>query len=119
MKALVQNNYVHQVEANNSTFPVAEGYEWVTVPQDVTPINGWTYDGATFSPPVVDEMENWLNGMRALDAVMPRAMEDIYDGMETAAQERVPQFTRDLIASKKTLRGEKPSPPGADSQDYL
>jgi len=50
----------------------------------------------------------WENGMAATDADIPRQLEDIYDALDEDAQARVPQITRDKIAAKKTLRGERP-----------
>ena len=50
----------------------------------------------------------WENGMAETDKDMPRYIEDVYDGLDEAAQGRVPQITQDRITAKKTLRGEKP-----------
>jgi hypothetical protein len=51
---------------------------------------------------------NWKYSMMATDKDVPRSAEDIYDALQADAQARVPQITRDKIAAKKTLRGEKP-----------
>ena len=55
-----------------------------------------------------DILNDWKSAMFATDVAMPRSMEDIYDALDEDAQARVPQITRDRIAAKKTLRGEKP-----------
>ena len=55
-----------------------------------------------------DILNDWKAAMFATDVAMPRSMEDIYDALDEDAQGRVPQITRDRIAAKKTLRGERP-----------
>ena len=55
-----------------------------------------------------DILNDWKSAMFATDVAMPRSMEDIYDALDEDAQGRVPQITRDRIAAKKTLRGERP-----------
>jgi hypothetical protein len=55
-----------------------------------------------------DILNDWMAAMSDTDRDVPRSMEDIYDALQEDAQARVPQITRDRIAAKKTLRGEKP-----------
>ena len=55
-----------------------------------------------------DILNDWKAEMSVTDRDVPRSTEDIYDALQADAQARVPQITRDKIAAKKTLRGEKP-----------
>ena len=55
-----------------------------------------------------DILNDWKAAMSDTDRDVTRATEDIYDALQEDAQARVPQITRDRIAAKKTLRGEKP-----------
>ena len=53
-------------------------------------------------------LQEWEGAMIESDEGVPRFIEDIYDALQEDAQARVPQITRDKIAAKKTLRGERP-----------
>lgn len=53
-------------------------------------------------------LQEWKGAMIESDEDIPRFIEDIYDALQEDAQARVPQITRDKIAAKKTLRGERP-----------
>ena len=55
-----------------------------------------------------DILNDWKAAMSNTDQDVPRSTEDIYDALDEDAQGRVVQITRDRIAAKKTLRGEKP-----------
>ena len=55
-----------------------------------------------------DILLDWKAAMSNTDQDVPRSTEDIYDALDEDAQGRVAQITRDRIAAKKTLRGEKP-----------
>mgnify|MGYP004452522587 CR=1 FL=1 len=55
-----------------------------------------------------DILNDWLGAMFVTDRDVPRSTEDIYDALDEDAQGRVVQVTRDRIADKKTLRGQKP-----------
>ena len=53
-------------------------------------------------------LQEWKGAMIESDEDIPRFIEDNYDALQEDAQARVPQITRDKIAAKKTLRGERP-----------
>jgi hypothetical protein len=55
-----------------------------------------------------DVLNDWKGAMSVTDKDVPRSTEDIYDALDEDAQGRVVQITRDRIAAKKTLRGQKP-----------
>lgn len=59
---------------------------------------------------VVRPMRNWDKQMHRADQVMAksRAVEDIFDALDATAQGRVSQQTKDAIAAKKVLRGQRP-----------
>ena len=57
-------------------------------------------------------MNDWVSAMyegdRFENGGIPRAMEDLYDAMDSSAQGKVSSQTRTKIATKKTLRGSRP-----------
>ena len=55
-----------------------------------------------------DILNDWKSAMSATDMDVSRATEDIYDALDEDTQGRVVQIIRDRIATKKTLRGERP-----------
>jgi hypothetical protein len=53
-------------------------------------------------------MDDWSQAMQENDHVLPRYVEDVYDGMNPSDQANVSQVTKDKVAAKKTLRGQRP-----------
>lgn len=52
-------------------------------------------------------LDDWKAAMTATDSIS-RPLEDIYDALTPVQQAAVAKETKDKIASKKTLRGQKP-----------
>lgn len=50
MKALILKGEVVQVEEQD--FPVAQPLKWVDVPDGLSVVPGWRFDGAEFAPPL-------------------------------------------------------------------
>jgi len=53
-------------------------------------------------------LTDWEFDLVAADKIVSRIEEDLFDSMTDTQRGNVNQYTKDKIASKKTLRGQKP-----------
>jgi hypothetical protein len=67
----------------------------------------WDFTTKTWSDPN-KPMREWEEAMAEAKRDLPDYAEDIFDGMNPSDQANVPKRTKDRVAAKKTLRGQKP-----------
>jgi hypothetical protein len=53
-------------------------------------------------------LKRWAANMRTSDNHLPRYAEDLYDALNPVDQANASQVTKDKVAAKKALRGQKP-----------
>ena len=71
------------------------------VPVPFTPAEEAAYAAA--KPLIV-----WEQKMVETDSSLPRTVEDLYDALNPVDQANASQVTKDKVAAKKALRGQKP-----------
>ena len=54
-------------------------------------------------------LREWMKEISKLDAVMPRALEDVIDALDVDVQKKIAKYTLDIYNEKKALRSAKPN----------